>query len=149
LAKVGLARRDYREYLGNLDPYAGNTWWALTGEACRYISEFAENHRYVDEYFKYVFAPEEMFFHTILGNSAFRDRVLRNLVYEDWSARAGHPAPIAPSHIKLFESNPRVTLDDVYGIGEALFARKFSDENLDLLLRIDEMIEEKEKSRVP
>ena len=29
LAKVGLATRDYRKYLGGLEPYSGITWWTL------------------------------------------------------------------------------------------------------------------------
>ena len=41
LAKIGLGQRDYRKYLENMEPYAGNTWWTLSRDACRYVSEFA------------------------------------------------------------------------------------------------------------
>jgi hypothetical protein len=144
LAKLGLAQRDYRKYLGSLEPYAGSTWWALTRDACQYLSEFVERNRHVEEYFQSVFAPEEAFFHTILGNSAFRSRTRRNLLYEDWFARGGHPEMIDEHHIALFESQPKVLLDDVFGSGEALFARKFSDDRLDLIQRVDAMILQKD-----
>lgn len=146
MAKLGLAQRDYRKYLGSLEPYSGNTWWALTRDACQYLLEFVERNRHVEEYFQTVFAPEEVFFHTILGNSAFRSRTRRNLVYEDWSARGGHPAMIDDHHIALFESQQKVSLNDVYGSGEALFGRKFADDQLALLQRVDEMILRKEQA---
>lgn len=143
LAKMGLAQRDYRESLGGLDAYAGNTWWALTREACQYISEFVENNPHLGQFFKDVFAPEESFFHTILGNSAYRPRIRRNLVYEDWSASVAHPAMINDRHIAFFQEQENVRVNDVFGDGELLFARKFSDGNPELLQRMDEMIEAK------
>src|SRR5262249_11139581 len=93
-AKLGLARRDYRKYLGSLEPYSGITWWALTRDACRYILQFVACNQHVVDYFQDVFAPEETFFHTILGNSAFRSRIGRSFLYEDWSIPGGHPAMI-------------------------------------------------------
>lgn len=149
MAKVGLAQRDYRKYLGGLEPYAGNTWWALTREACQYISDFVTGNHQVEEYFQNVFAPEETFFHTILGNSPFRSRTRRNLVYEDWSAQGAHPAMINGQHVASFESTEKVHIDDVYGSGELLFARKFSDDFLNLLGPIDDMIRRKEKIGSP
>jgi Core-2/I-Branching enzyme len=147
LAKVGLAQRDFRKYLGSLEPYSGITWWALTRDACQYILEFVARNQHVAEYFQNVFAPEETFFHTILGNSAFRSRIRRNLLYEDWSVQGGHPAMINGTHVAFFEAQEKVCVSDVYGPGELLFARKFSDDSLDLLQRIDDMIERKEERR--
>jgi hypothetical protein len=145
LAKLGLARRDYRKYLGNLDAYSGNTWWAITRDACQYILEFTKKNPHVGAYFENVFAPEEAFFHTILGNSAFKSRIRRNLVYEDWSKPGGHPAMINDQHVAFFESQDTVCVSDLFGDGELLFARKFSDDDFALLKRIDDMIGQKEK----
>lgn len=145
LAKAGLAQRDYAKHLRGLQPYAGNTWWALTKDACRYILEFVDCNQHVVNYFETTSAPEEMFFHTILGNSVFASRIRRNLVYEDWSDRGGHPAMISGEHVSLFEAQEKVLLNDVYGVAEALFARKFSDNSLGLVQRVDEMIQRKEK----
>jgi hypothetical protein len=70
----------------------------------------------------------------------------RNLLYEDWSTPGAHPAMITDRHIGSFEANEKVRLDDVYGDGELLFVRKFADDNLDLLQRIDNLIVRKESS---
>jgi Core-2/I-Branching enzyme len=144
LAKLGMAQRDYRKYLGSIDLYSGSTWWALTRDACLYILKFVEHNPQFVRYFENVFAADEAFFHTILGNSSFKSRLRRNLLYDDWSAQAPHPAMINGRHLALFEGQEKVCMNDVYGIGEVLFARKFSDESLDLLQRVDVMIERKE-----
>jgi hypothetical protein len=149
LAKLGLAQRDYKKCFGHLEPYSGNTWWALTRDACQYILEFVERNQGVVKYFEDVFAPDEAFFHTILGNSACRSRIRRNLHFEDWSAQAPHPALINDRHVAWFEAQGRICVDNGYGAGEVLFARKLSDDNLVLLQRIDDMIERKEKYRTP
>jgi hypothetical protein len=147
LAKLGFAQRDYRKYLGSLEPYGGEQWWALTRDACQYVLEFVERNRHVEKYFQNTPAPDEMFFHTILGNSAFASRTRRCLHYLDWSVRGLHPAMINDQHVAFFEAQEKVWLDDIWGSGEALFTRKFSDDRLDLVQRIDDMIARKEKSQ--
>jgi hypothetical protein len=144
LAKLGLAQRNYKRYFGTLEPYSGHTWWALTREACQYIVDFKERDRKLTEFFQNAFAPEETFFHTILGNSPFKSRMRRNLVFEDWSAGGGHPAMISEPHLAFFEGQAGVCVQDHHGPGELLFARKFSDETLGLTERIDAMISRKE-----
>ena len=145
LAKLGLAQRDYRKYLGSLEPYSGSEWWTLTRGACQYLSDFAERNQHVEKYFQATCAPVESFFQTIVGNSAFGHRIRRNLLYEDWSARSAHPAMMDDRHVEFFEAQEKICADDVYGSGEVLFARKFSDNRLDLLQRIDDMIRRKEE----
>ena len=165
LSRLGFVRRNYKNHLGTLEPYAGNAGWALTGDACRYILDFAENNKLFCKFFEKTFAPDEMFFHTILGNSMFKSRIYRHLTYEDWSAetehsqsghvkypflerssnKGGHPALMTEKHINFFENNEKVILDDIYGSAEMLFARKFSDNNLDLLSKIESMIIRKER----
>src|SRR5215470_12012446 len=85
LAKVGVAERDYRKYLGGLEPYSGVTWWALSRNACEYVLRFTENNPHVERFFRDTFAPEESFIHTILGNSPLRDRIRGSFVFEDWA----------------------------------------------------------------
>jgi hypothetical protein len=142
--KLGLPERDYRNYLGNLEPYSGSQWWALSREACEYILDFIERNPRFVQFFENVFAADEAFFHTILANSPFQSRIRRNLVYEDWSAEGAHPAMIADRHVAFFQQHNEVRVRDVYGEGETLFARKFSDSNPGLLRQIEEMIERKE-----
>jgi hypothetical protein len=146
LAKVGLANRDYRKYLEGLEPYSGITWWGLSRKACEYIVRFMETNPHVEKYFRCTHAPEESFFHTILGNSAFRTRARGNLLYEDWPPiGARGPAMITDRHVAFFETQDKICVEDAYGRHEALFARKLSDDNLDLLDRIDAMIRRKEE----
>ena len=146
LAKFGLSQRDYRKYLGSLEPCSGSQWWALTRDACQYTLEFVEHNQHVVRYFEDMFAPDEAFFHTILGNSEFGFRIRRNLHYENWPAQGGHPAMIKDQDIALFKRQDKVGLNDVFGDGELLFARKFSDDSIELLQRMDDIIEQKERS---
>ena len=144
LARLSLATRDHRRHLGSLEPYAGNTWWTLTREACRYVLDFTRLHPAVVRYFEHTFVPEEVYIHTILGNSPFRSRIRRNLLYEDWSGRGAHPEMLRRDHMAFFRRHATVQLDDVYGRGEVLFARKFSDDRLDLVDEMDRLLEFRE-----
>lgn len=148
LAKLGLAERDYRKYLRGLEAYSGHACWALSRDACQYVAEFATSNPHVEQYFQGTFVPEESFFQTILGNSTLRSRIRKNLVYTDWTGSIGdHPAMLNEEHVRFFEAQEKVWVEDEWGSGEMLFARKFSDDSLDLLQRIDDMIDRKEKCR--
>lgn len=144
LAKFGLAQRDPRKFLGNLELYSGRTWWTLTRGACEFILRFAEENPHVEEFFADSFAPEESFFHTIIGNSEFCSHVRGNLLYEDWSEGGSHPKMIAGEHIAHFKSHMQI-FDLSEGPSELLFARKFSDETLERIDQVDTMIEWKEQ----
>jgi Core-2/I-Branching enzyme len=145
MARLGLAQRDHRRYLGGLQAYAGQAWWTLSRQACCYILEFAACNPHLEKYFRNAFTSDEMFFHTILGNSPFGTRVRRNLTYVDWSVHGDHPTTLTDGHVTFFEAQEKVWLEDEWGSGEALFARKFSDDNLDLLDRIDQLIGRKDE----
>jgi len=148
LAKVGLAQRDHRKCLGVLEPYGGSNWWALTREACRYVIEFVQSNESVSRFFQHTCCPDEMFFHTILGNSPFRSCVRRNFTYLQMPA-GQRPRFLNSSHLQQIEWLDRPWLDDEWGSGEALFARKFSDDNLNVLDQIDAMIKQKEATSEP
>lgn len=144
LAKVGLAERDFKKTLGALEPYSGSQWWTLSRDACEFIVDYTKSNPHIEVYFQNAFTSDEMFFHTILGNSPFRPRIRRNLVYVNWPGGGNHPAMITDKDVTFFEAQQNVWIEDEWGSGEALFARKFSDDRLDLLDRIDEMIRRKE-----
>lgn len=196
LARIGLAQRDHRKYLGGLEPYSGDGAWALTREACQYVIDFMAANPHLERYYRKTFAADEAFLQTILGNSKFRERIQRNFVYVDWSrCGAGHPEMLSHEHVRLFEGQDRVyrerlaemvltglsttpkntsrdgrerlrqqerflrlapmsqqleiSHNDTYRPGELLFARKFNDARLDVVNRIDAMIERKEGVRLP
>jgi hypothetical protein len=141
LGKIGLARRNYRNYLTGLQAYAGDASWALSRNACEYIVKFMTQNPHVEAFFQNTFsAPDEWFVHTILGNSSFRPRCRRTLCYRDYLPTMDHPALITEKHVRFFESQERVLVEDEWGPGEVLFARKFSDQTLHVIDQIDEMI---------
>jgi hypothetical protein len=98
----------------------GPQWMTLTTAAILYMLEFvSENPRY-RRYFKWVHAPDEFFFQTILYNSPFREK-MRNQIFHhiDWSEGKKNP--------KTFTIEDRECL---MASGQ-LFARKF-DISVDL-----------------
>ena len=113
-------------------PYGGSQWWIIDNYALKYILNFiTQNPSYVD-FHKYTFAPDEVFFQTILLNS--EDKALlksicntskRFFAWEDSSHP--HPQTLTTSHF-----NNIINSDE-------LFARKF-DETVDskILDLIDE-----------
>jgi hypothetical protein len=145
VGKVGLAQRDYRKHLVGLQAYAGDASWILSKEACLYIAEFAAQNPHVGQYFQNTESSDEMFFHTILGNSPFQLRMKRSLLYRDYPPTLSHPALLGEKHVQFFESQERVLVEDEWGPGEMLFARKFSDQTLHVIDRMDEMIRRKER----
>jgi hypothetical protein len=132
------AERDYKPYLRNLVPYGGSTWWALSREACEYIQRFIDNEPEVVNFFKHTICPDESFFQTIIGNSPYKARTQRNLTYADWSSGGPNPAYLTETHLEFLTATASIVLDDVYGTGEILFARKFSDEAEEIVLRLDQ-----------
>lgn len=143
-SKLGFARLDYRKELRNMQPYGGSQWWALSSEACRYIVDFAQENADTCRFFAKTSAPDETFFHTILGNSELRSRIQRNVMYEDWRAGSPHPNMIGEWHLDRFRGQDKVMVDDVFGAGELLFARKFSDATLPLSEELTEIAKQKD-----
>ncbi len=130
-------KRNYRPILGDMTPYASSQWWALSRDAVHYILDFVATHRRFVDFYKRSLIPDEMFFHTILGNSPFRERAARNFTYADWTrGLSRNPAALTAEHIDRF-ADPAFQLDDVEGIGPCFFARKFVPSDGPLLDRID------------
>jgi hypothetical protein len=138
--------RNYKKVLKNMTPYGGSTWWALSYQASCYILDFAKHNPAFIDFFKNTFNPDESFFQTILGNSRFQSAIVRNLSYTDWNKGGGSPAYITEDHIALFRAQSPLTLDDVYGRGEALFARKFRNNSALLVSMLDALIQRREQT---
>ena len=135
---AGYFRRDFSKIFGDIVPYSGSTWWALTGEACKYVVDFTFSHKICFEFFRNTLCPDEMFFQTVLGNSEFGKRVTHNVTYADWD-RFGPPFPAVLNdwHLQQFMGQRPYYAVDSYGAGELLFARKFADDSAELVSRID------------
>ena len=136
--------RDYRARLQDMVPYGGSTWWALTRRACEYIMEFVEQRPEVVRFYRHTHCPDEMLFHTVLGNSEFLHRILPEVTYADWTAGGPSPALISERHLDSFSPARRGRSGVGARSGEALFARKFSDETTEIAERLRELIEDGE-----
>lgn len=98
-----------------LTPYGGGAYWCLSRALVDYVQGFVRDNPEFVRFFKHVLIPDELFFQTIVINSALADTVENdNLRYLDWSRE---PAPAVLS---------RHDLGAITTSG-ALFARKFDD----------------------
>lgn len=135
---------EQKKYLKKYVPFGGSTWWALTREACGYILGFLERERRFVKYVRNLICPDEMIIQTVLGNSKFRNNMKRNLTYTDWNAGGSHPAWISYKHLDYFMNMKTLIVNDQYGKGELLFARKFQDDSAGLVANIDNWVKIKE-----
>lgn len=89
-------------------------WFTLTPGAIAYCLQFLDRHPELVRYYKYCWGADEFIFSTILYNSHFRERLIDNLVYVDWSGpKTGHPKILGAEDIDKLKATDK------------LFARKF------------------------
>jgi hypothetical protein len=92
-------------------------WFTLTPAAIRYCLEFINQHPELIRYYKYCWGADEFVFSTILYNSNFRDRIVDNLIYVDWTGQTqGHPRILLTQDLPALKSSDK------------LFGRKFDME---------------------
>lgn len=121
----------HRSVYKKIPLYHGAQWWSLTGECVRYLLEFVrENPSYVS-FCRYVLAPDEIFFQSIVKQSPFAKCISHDFElaedlakfyatnehgchYIDWNA----PGKVLP---KILTAQDLLDLKS----SSALFARKF------------------------
>lgn len=69
-----------------IEPCFGSQWWALTPKCLQYIIEYTEKYPEIDEYFKTAYAPDEIYFHTLVFNSLFAKNTIKKGT-EEYSAK--------------------------------------------------------------
>ena len=81
-----------REGLEKFNLYKGSSWFNLSIEAMEYIVKFVnENPEFVKR-FQYTSCADEHFFHIIVLNSVFKDKVINNnLYYTEWDEGKSSP----------------------------------------------------------
>lgn len=139
LRKMNIKRK-YPQKYAHLTLYAGSQWWALSKECVAYILKFIEQNKQYVQFYKHTFCPDEMFFHTIIGNSPYKQRVANNLTYADWESNVlPLPARITEKHMPLLAKK---TIKTSYGKEESpfLFARKFFDDSTRVIDLIDKKL---------
>lgn len=112
--------------------FYGPTWWVLSHATVKYVLDFVKSNPAYIRFFKYSFCCEEILIPTIIGNSSIQN-LKGNLTYVDWSVHPG-PAFINENHLAKFKN---IKLENEYGDNEVFFARKFSDESVDLIEYIE------------
>ncbi|WP_296404597.1 beta-1,6-N-acetylglucosaminyltransferase [Psychrobacter sp.] len=68
---------------GNITAYGGSNWTALNALCAEYVVDFHEKNKWFQDMFKYTYAADEHYIHTILGNSPLRSQCtgLQNFKY--------------------------------------------------------------------
>lgn len=124
------------EYYGNLIPYHGSMYWSLTADCVRFLLEFLSDNPGYERIHRRVFAPDEIFFHTLVKQSPFAEAISHDFaegVYPDHLHHANHfidwAGLRARDHLTLDERD----LDDLLR-SDALFARKFDEHRSSTLL---------------
>lgn len=103
-------------------------WFTLTPAAIRYSLDFLAEHPELIRYYKYCWGADEFIFSTILYNSPFRDRIVDNLVYVDWTGQTqGHPRILRADDLPALTHTKK------------LFGRKF---DMEVDARIFDLLEE-------
>ena len=108
--------------------YTGASWFVLSAACIKFILHEVYTKPGIIDFFKSGFCPDESFFQTIIGNSAFAQNVKNCLTYADWSVDPG-PAIITENHFPVLQK-----LDDYF------FARKFDDNSKNIVAIIDEKL---------
>lgn len=142
LLHTPLLKRRYPEQYAHFTLYAGSQWWALSKACVDYILQFITHNPEYVRFYKHTRVPDEMFFHTILGNSPFKEHVVGAIFYADWvtgaSSHPGHPARITLQHLPLLSQKMAPTSN---GNEEKrpLLARKFTDGSQKVIRAIERL----------
>jgi hypothetical protein len=121
-----------RKFPLNYTMVGRSNWFAVTFDAAKYIIDFLDDHPEVVRFFKLSWGADELIFSTILYNSAFKDKIVNNFIYADWSERKAHP-----KILKTEDYNALINSDK-------LFARKFdADADAVILEMLEEYLKKK------
>lgn len=81
-----LFKNKYLQFLPTI--YKGNNWMSLSHDACSYVVEFLKNNKEYIQAFKESFLSDEIFFHTILLNSPFKDKIYKKHLSDEYISSA-------------------------------------------------------------
>lgn len=96
--------------------YKGSNWMSITGECMEFIMEFISTSPEYVRFFKNTLCGDEIFFHTIILNSAFKNNVQSEIKrYTDWETGPDYPRTLT------IEDYERITHTGL----ECFWGRKF------------------------
>jgi hypothetical protein len=127
--------------------YTGWAQWALTRECIEYIVMQYNTLSTFNNYIRFRFPPDELYFHTLIYNSSFKNRISDKIIY----GRNGKPTML---NLTYFEYPVTVIVfteakdyDWLKNIG-TLFVRKVNSNSTALLDRIDKEISIKNNEKI-
>ena len=128
--------RDFQAETGFV-PSFGNSWWALSQPCVRYILKFVKEHAGFVQAHRSTYAPDELFYHTIIAQSPFA--ACSEGIQADMGARTNQAAPlhlIHPSEGRTFTNSD--TDFALASTTEKYFIRKVNSRDTGALLdRVD------------
>ena len=135
-----LLKRRYPQQYAHFTLYAGSQWWALSKQCVNYILQFSMHNPEYVKFYKHTRVSDEMFFHTIIGNSPFKKDVVGAFMYTDWltGPSTSHPATITLRNLPLLSQKLVPPAND-NGEKRPLFARKFTDNSQEVLMEIERL----------
>ncbi|MDF2188470.1 beta-1,6-N-acetylglucosaminyltransferase [Paraflavitalea sp. CAU 1676] len=118
-----------RKFPAYLQPFSGSQWWALPMETIYLIENFIHEHPDYLSYHQYTFAPDEIFFQSIIYSLVNSDLIREEITYVNWSQNTNGPLLLQEEHFEEIICQ---------GGNNKLFARKF---DIDLDSRILDLID--------
>ncbi len=107
--------------------YAGSTWFALSQAVRKEFLEIHGAHPEYEEFFKNCLCPDEAFFQCLLGASSFLNQANPNLTYLKWEESAASPKYLELEDLEFLKRHQE--FEDLYGLHQIAFGRKFNDES--------------------
>lgn len=120
-------------------PYYGSSWWALTPQCCQYILNYVSSNPGFVEMNRQTFAPDEHFYHTLVGNSPF---AAHSDGLQPFQGRGTwRLANLHLIHPSLAKTYTETDYEEITASGK-LFVRKVTTlQSTPLLNRLDDFIE--------
>jgi hypothetical protein len=111
--KILKIKRNIQQDLPKL--FGGGTYWTLSYPCLKYVVNYTEKYPELLKRFKWSFCVEEIYFQTLIMNSAFKKNVVNNnLRYIEWNQKNGNKPAILD----------KTDYDNIIK-SDAIFARKF------------------------
>ncbi len=126
----------YGKYFGSLTPYHGSMYWSLSAECIRFILNFVNNNPGYVKIHNTVFAPDEVFFHTLVKHSPFADAITQDFssgIYPNHTHHGNHFIDWQGLRKRAYLTLDERDFDDLLAT-PALFARKFDERQSSTLL---------------
>jgi hypothetical protein len=83
----------WRDALGSMDLFAGDSWWVISRKAAKEIIHFVDSNPKVVEFFHSTWIADEHFFQTILGNSVSDYNFEGSPMLANWTSGRGPNPP--------------------------------------------------------